>query len=314
MPSTFLASLVLLYATVSLVVATCKETMAKIKLGKRSLDNLPQITKHTTFFDTELTGFGIRVSPSGARSWIVEYRPGIGGRGVAKRRLVLGAPKTLTPSQARTQAAAPLAQVKLGADPAQERSEASKADSVSDLLTSFMDDHIRVKRKARTAKLFDGYIKNHLEPALGARRAPALLRIDVERLHKTIGKTNPVTASRVIALISAVYAYGLRADLPPKETSANTLCLRASNGKAMKRRDFIVLLGRHSYDVAMRLARIGELVRALADAVSNGGRPCLHSSAVPAAHSIRRVTFLRFSAPSVRTSASTFHPRASRGQ
>ena len=193
--------------------------MAKIKLGKRSLDNLPQVTKRTTFFDTELTGFGIRVSPSGARSWIVEYRPGIGGRGVAKRRLVLGTPKTLTPNQARTQAAALLAQVKLGADPAQERSEARKADSVSDLLTSFMDGHIRVKRKARTAKLFDGYIKNHLEPALGARRAPALLQIDVERLHKTIGKTNPVTANRVIALISAVYAYGLRADLLPKETT-----------------------------------------------------------------------------------------------
>jgi integrase len=193
--------------------------MAKIKLGKRTLDSLPQVTKRTIFFDTDLTGFGIRVSPSGARSWIVEYRPGSGGRGVPKRRMVLGTPKTLTPDQARTLAADLLAKVKLGADPARDRSQARKADSVSDLLTSFMDDHIRVKRKARTAKLFDGYIRNHLEPALGARRAPALLRIDVERLHKTVGKTNPVTANRVIALVSAVYAYGLRTGLLPKETT-----------------------------------------------------------------------------------------------
>jgi integrase len=192
--------------------------MPKIKLGKRALDNLPQVTKRTTYFDTDLTGFGLRVFPSGARSWIVEYRPGTGGRGVSKRRMVIGTPNTLTPDQARTQAAALLAKVKLGADPAGERSDGRKADDVRDLLARFMDDHVRAKRKARTAKLFDGYIKNHIEPALGLRRAPALARADVERLHKTIGKTNPVTANRVVALVGAVYAYGLRVGLLPKGT------------------------------------------------------------------------------------------------
>jgi integrase len=192
--------------------------MPKIKLGKRALDNLPQVTKRTTYFDTDLTGFGLRVFPSGARSWIVEYRPGTGGRGVSKRRMVIGTPNTLTPDQARTQAAALLAKVKLGADPAGERSDGRKADDVRDLLARFMDDHVRAKRKVRTAKLFDGYIKNHIEPALGLRRAPALARADVERLHKTIGKTNPVTANRVVALVGAVYAYGLRVGLLPKGT------------------------------------------------------------------------------------------------
>jgi integrase len=193
--------------------------MANIKLGKRTLDNLPHVTKRTTFFDTDLTGFGLRVFPSGARSWIIEYRPGAGGRGVSKRRMVIGTPSTLTPDQARTRAAALLARVKLGADPAGERSLGRKADDVQDLLARFMDDHVRAKRKTSTAKLFDGYIKKHIGPALGLRKAPALARADVERLHKTIGKTNPVTANRVIALIGAVYAYGLRAGLLPKGTT-----------------------------------------------------------------------------------------------
>ena len=175
--------------------------MPKLKLGKRALDSLPQVTNRTTFFDTDLTGFGLRVFPSGARSWIVEYRPGAGGRGVSKRRMVLGTPRTLTPDQARSHAAAILAKVKLGADPAGERSDGRKADDVRDLLAKFMEDHVRAKRKARTAKLFDGYIKNHIEPAIGLRKAPALARADVERLHKAIGKTNPVTANRVIALV-----------------------------------------------------------------------------------------------------------------
>jgi len=79
-----------------------------------------------------------------------------------------------------------------------------------------MDDHIRAKRKARTAKLFQGYIDNHIEPALGKRKAPSLARADIERLHKAIGRTNPVTANRVLALIGAAYSYGLRSGHLPE--------------------------------------------------------------------------------------------------
>jgi integrase len=192
--------------------------MPKIKISRRSLASLPPVAKPTVFYDTELTGFGLKARPTGALSWIIEYRPGAGGRGVPTRRMVLGTPKNLTPDEARKQASGFLAKVRLGADPAADRSEARKADSVRDLMASFMSDHIRIKRKARTASLFDGYIRNHIEPALGARRAPALTRNDVEHLHKSVGRTNPVTANRIVALIGAVYAFGLRTDLLPQGT------------------------------------------------------------------------------------------------
>jgi integrase len=224
--------------------------MANIRLGKRALDNLPQVTKRTTFFDTDLTGFGLRVFPSGAQSWIIEYRPGAGGRGVSKRRMVIGTPRTLTPDQARTQAAALLAKVKLGADPAGERSDGRKADDVQDLLARFMDDHVRAKRKTSTSTLFDGYIKNHIGPALGLRKAPALARADVERLHKTIGKTNPVTANRVIALIGAVYAYGLRTGLLPKGTANPTLSIEKFREE-----------NRERFLTELELLRLGDAIR-----------------------------------------------------
>lgn len=180
----------------------------KIKIGRRALRTLPTVSKPTVFYDTDLTGFGLKASATGASSFVVEYRPGAGGRGVSKRRMVIGTPKNLTPEDARNLASDILARVRLGEDPAADRSSARKADTVSDLFASFMGDHIRVKRKARTAKLFQGYVTNHIEPALGNRKAPALTRAEVERLHRTIGKRNPVTANRVLALISAGYAYG----------------------------------------------------------------------------------------------------------
>jgi integrase len=188
----------------------------KIKIGRRALSALPAVSRPTVFYDTDLTGFGLKASPTGALSYIVEYRPGAGGRSVSKRRMVVGTPKNLTPEEARSQASGILARVRLGDDPAAERSNARKAETLSDLLISFMDDHIRAKRKARTAKLFQGYVDNHIEPTLGTRKAPFITRADIERLHKAIGKTRPVTANRVLALIGAVYAYGLRSGHLPE--------------------------------------------------------------------------------------------------
>lgn len=182
----------------------------KIKIGRRALSALPAVTRPTIFYDVDLTGFGLKASPTGALSYVVEYRPGAGGRGVSKRRMVIGSPKSLAPEEARTQASGILARVRLGEDPAADRSAARKAETVTDLLGAFMDNHVRTKRKPRTAKLFGGYVKNHIEPALGTRKAPTLTRTDIERLHKAIGRTNPVTANRVLALISAAYSYGLR--------------------------------------------------------------------------------------------------------
>lgn len=182
----------------------------KVKIGRRALSAVPAVSRPTVFYDTELTGFGLKVSPTGAQSYIVEYRPGAGGRAVAKRRMVLGRPKTMAPEEARSLASNILARVRLGQDPAAERASERKAETVGDLLDSFLDDHIRLKRKPRTAKLFQGYVDNHIRPALGMRKAGALTRSDVDRLHKTIGKRRPVTANRVLALIGASYSYGLR--------------------------------------------------------------------------------------------------------
>src|SRR5258705_8840422 len=76
----------------------------KIKIGRRAPSALPAVTRPTIFYDTDLTGFGLKAPPTGALSYIVEYRPGAGGRSVSKRRMVIGTHKNLTPEEARNQA------------------------------------------------------------------------------------------------------------------------------------------------------------------------------------------------------------------
>ncbi|THD46266.1 MAG: DUF4102 domain-containing protein [Bradyrhizobium sp.] len=222
----------------------------EIKIGRRALSALPAVTRPTIFYDTDLTGFGLKASPTGALSYIVEYRPGAGGRNVSKRRMVIGTPKNLTPEEARNEASGILARVRLGDDPAAERSNARKAETVSDLLIGFMDDHIRAKRKARTAKLFQGYVDNHIVPALGTRKAPSLSRTDIERLHKAIGKAHPVTANRVLALIGAAYAYGLRSGQLPERMANPATAIEKFREETRER-----------YLSEPELLRLGEAIR-----------------------------------------------------
>ena len=92
--------------------------MPVVKLSKRTVDALKPSAKSFIAFDATLKGFGVRVLASGAKSWVIEYRPGGGGRSVGKRRLKLGDTFELTPAEARKTARIALSRVRLGSDPA----------------------------------------------------------------------------------------------------------------------------------------------------------------------------------------------------
>lgn len=86
-------------------------------LTKRAVDALAPGDKPYFVYDAKLPGFGVRVMPTGAKTFILEYRPGAGGRSVTKRRLTIGRFGVLSAEQARKAAQNALARVRLGADP-----------------------------------------------------------------------------------------------------------------------------------------------------------------------------------------------------
>ena len=71
------------------------------KITKRSVELLrPEPNKDVFAWDSEMRGFGVRVKPSGAKTFLIQYR-NIEGR---TRRLVLGQFGAVTPEMARTAA------------------------------------------------------------------------------------------------------------------------------------------------------------------------------------------------------------------
>ena len=86
------------------------------RISKRIVDATPPSEKDVYVWDSELKGFGLKVSPVGRKTYIVQYR--IGGRKGRTRRFTIGKHGTLTAEQARKAAKEALGQVSLGKDPA----------------------------------------------------------------------------------------------------------------------------------------------------------------------------------------------------
>jgi hypothetical protein len=107
-----------------------------MKLTKRVLDTVKPNPNHDLFFwDDEVPGFGLRIKPSGVRSFIVQYRNG----GGASRRMTLGKFGVLTPDEARKMAKQTLAEAARGGDPAEKRSQDRNAMTVRQLCRVYLE-------------------------------------------------------------------------------------------------------------------------------------------------------------------------------
>lgn len=185
------------------------------KLTKRAVDAAGPRAVRYTIFDDELKGFGVRVFPSGAKSWVVEYRPDHGGRRTAKRRLTLGNVGTLTPDEARRAARHELAKVRLGSDPVRDKVDTRKAATVAEIARAYLADHALAKRKPRTAEHYRDVIERVVLPDLGTMKAEVVTRADVARLHLKWKRTH-VQANRMLGIISGVYGFAAKRGLVPE--------------------------------------------------------------------------------------------------
>ena len=181
--------------------------MPVLKLTKRNIDAITAGESAVIAYDTELKGFGIRVAPSGARSWFVEYRPGAGGRGVAKRRMVLGSAKVLTPDEAREAARRILSAVALGQDPAGSRSRGRATPTFREFAEQYLSEEASAKLKPRTVANYRIYLRKHAAPVIGSLKLDMVTPADIAAMHRRIGQTKPMTANRIVECIGSVFRY-----------------------------------------------------------------------------------------------------------
>jgi integrase len=183
------------------------------KITKRAVDALLPNGADQFLWDSDLKGFGLKVTAGGNKVYILQYRKG--GRGAPTRRVTIGRHGALTPDQARKEAARLSGAVAHGADPAAARAAEKAAPTVTALTERFLAEHVATKTKPRTAAEYRRLIANLVLPAIGRKRVRDVTRADISRLHHERRDT-PYDANRALAVLSKMFSlaekWGERAD------------------------------------------------------------------------------------------------------
>ena len=186
------------------------------KLTKRFIDKLEPPSKNPgkdlVLWDDDITGFGIRVKPSGVKSYIIQYRDGR-----QSCRMTLGRHGVLTPEEARKQARIELGNVAKGGNPARDRKEDREASNMREFADDYMERHATPNKRPGPAREDRSMLDRIVLPKLGPRKVKDVTRRDIESLLLSL-KDTPYQANRVRALLSKMFSLAVgwrwRADNP----------------------------------------------------------------------------------------------------
>lgn len=154
----------------------------RAKISKRSVDALqPAPGKDVLMFDTEIAGFAVKITPSGGRTYLLQYE--IAGR---KRRYRIGRHGELTADEARVRARRLRVRIADGVDPFADRLRDRAIPDVAALGARYMAEHASVHKRPSSAAEDRRNLANHIAPLLGELKTSAVTPEDVARMVRSI--------------------------------------------------------------------------------------------------------------------------------
>lgn len=197
--------------------------MATIRITKSSVDAAKPSDRDEFFWDEQLAGFGLKVTPKGKKVYVCQYRVG-GGASGNSRRQTIGAHGVFTPDEARAAAKQILGLAANGADPALEKQKRRRQITVADLCDRYLAEACGTKKQS-TLDTDRGRIERHIKPLLGRKKVPDVTRADIKRFLQEVaeGKTaadvrtgtygrarvsgGKGTASRTVGLLGGIFSF-----------------------------------------------------------------------------------------------------------
>ena len=177
----------------------------KQKLTKSVIDKAAPLQKTYVLRDAEISGFSLRIYPSGRKAFFFRYRVG-GGRGGQIREPRIGDFGELTPAEARNIALDWAASVRRGGDPMAERTKQRQSPIMSDLFDKYLSDHAQRHKKPASLINDTRMIEKSLRPIFGSKRVLSVSRQDIRAYHAGLEAT-PYEANRRLALLSKMFSF-----------------------------------------------------------------------------------------------------------
>lgn len=159
----------------------------------KALDAPP--TGNRIHYDDDIRGFGVRVTASGQRSFVLTYR--IHGR---QRRCTIGQFPDWPVTAARKRAAELKRMVDVGTDPLDEREQARKAPTVRDMWDRYERESLPGLSTSSQVEV-RRYFKKLILPEIGTKRVKDVSFDDCSAIHRKASARTPTSANRAIAAL-----------------------------------------------------------------------------------------------------------------
>ncbi len=169
---------------------TIGEHMASIILNEATVRNFKPSDKQVTYWDSNLAGFGVMVSPGGTKTFTMQI-------GKARKRTSLGRYPIITLAEARAEAKKYMAQVTLGKHMAPNW-------PLSSLIGRFEDD--LVSKAPRTQESYR-WLLGRLPKHFTVKRIGDITPEDIKDATK---KLSPSVESHTLAVLKILFRYAIR--------------------------------------------------------------------------------------------------------
>ncbi|MEO9190318.1 MAG: site-specific integrase [Acetobacteraceae bacterium] len=205
----------------------------RAKITKRKVDELRPSKQDAFLWDTELLGFGCKITPKGSRIYILQY-----GQAGRDRRVTIGRHGIdVTPEQARIEAQRLRGLIAAGEHPSAAWVTRVGGTTIAELGQRYLDEYATPHKKPSGIAQDRRNLQNHVAPLIGTLRVTAVERADIARVMREVagGRTakdektkrqgrrivrgGEIVANRVQALLSKMFALADDWRLRPEGTN-----------------------------------------------------------------------------------------------
>lgn len=204
------------------------------KITKEFVDDLEPSGRDLVYWDDAIPGFGVRVKPTGSKSYLIQFRDK--AKGGRSTRMTIGQAHRITATEARAEARRIHAKNELRQSPSDEREAQRNALTLAELARQYFEaadaGEILTRRgqgkAASTLAVDRGRAAHHILPTLGKKLVREITRQDVDRLLRLVksGATKKQetstkargrivvtggagTAKKAVTLLSAILTFGV---------------------------------------------------------------------------------------------------------
>jgi integrase len=195
--------------------------MAEKALNDLFIRNYPAPEKRVEIYDDVVSGFALRVTPTGHKSFVYRYR-----FGDKVKRYTIGSYSKIKLADARDVARDLSHKINKGIDPLEERrKKKNKPDPMSfaELAEAYKEKgmtNLKEKTRAEYIRIVD----NELIPSLGKKPVKEISQRDIINLldRKALKDKSPTMANRIRARLSRIFNFGMSRGLAESNPVSNT--------------------------------------------------------------------------------------------